>query len=430
MKVLHLAAGALGRGASRGALWLHQGLLDQAVESRFLTTDAAPDLPGVEPVLPGPLGQVLLSGLRQLDRLPLRAYAFDRRGTLSPGWIGLPIQSMPGYDEADLIHLHWINDGLLDLNSLRWCKKPVVWTVRDLWPTTGLCHYPQGCDRQAGGCGHCPLLPAPAWPWPDPSHRGFRRKQRAIRRAPITFVGISPWVSEKLRTSPITMGHSVHMIWNCIDERQFRPLAKVEARRNLGLDPAGGPYVLAEMRSPASESWKGFQHILDILPDLGRAGITLLLFGNVPADLAGLAVDGVHCFGRVEDDARLRQLYAAADVFICPTLEEAFGKTMAEAMACGTPVLAFRCSAPADLVESGLTGELVEPGDSRQLWQGLQQLLPIAPQMASACADRALQRFSTGQAAHAYRQLYGNLLGQSVPEAQNRVPASSKGQLC
>jgi glycosyltransferase involved in cell wall biosynthesis len=69
-------------------------------------------------------------------------------------------------------------------------------------------------------------------------------------------------------------------------------------------------------------------------------------------------------------------LYSAADVFLCPTLEEAFGKTMAEAMACGTPVAAFRCSAPADLVEPGRTGFLAEPGQPGSLLQGLLQQGP------------------------------------------------------
>ena len=410
MRVLHLSAGSLRNGASRGALWLHQGLMAAGVDSRFLTTDAAACEPGVGPVLPGRAGSLALSGLKQLDRLPLRAYRFDRRGTLSPGWIGLPLQAMPGYREADVIHLHWINDGLLDLRSLVRCSKPIVWTVRDLWPTTGLCHYPQGCERQAGGCGHCPLLPAPAWPWPDPSRRGYRRKQRALRQAPITFVGISPWVSQQLRASPITNGRPVEMIWNCIDVQRFQPLAKAEARRALGLDPAGGPYVLAELRSPASEPWKGFQHLLQILPELQRASIRLLLFGALPPDLADFCAEGVRLFGRIDDDAQLRRLYSAADVFLCPTLEEAFGKTMAEAMACGTPVAAFRCSAPADLVEPGRTGFLAEPGQPGSLLQGLLQLLPQAARMASACARRAVERYSTPLAAQAYQQLYGRLL--------------------
>jgi glycosyltransferase involved in cell wall biosynthesis len=416
MRVLHLSAGSLRRGASRGALWLHHGLRAQGIDSQFLTTDREATGPGVQSVAPGPFGSLLLTGLQQLDRLPLRAYRFDRRGTLSPGWIGLPIQAMPGYRVADLIHLHWINDGLLDLRSLRHCPKPIVWTVRDLWPTTGLCHYPQGCDRQAAGCGHCPLLPAPVWPWPDPSRRGYRRKQRLLRQAPITFVGISPWVSQQLRASPIMAGRPVEMIWNCIDEQCFQPLAKAEARCALGLDVEQGPVVLAELRSPSSEPWKGFQHLLAILPHLRSRGIRLWLFGAVPPDLEGVLPSDVRLFGRIDDDAQLRRLYAAADVFVCPTLEEAFGKTMAEAMACGTPVLAFRCSAPADLVEPGLTGALVEPGDAGQLLSELQRLLPRAAQLAPACAERARQRFSTRQAASAYRQLYGRLLGEDGPQ--------------
>jgi hypothetical protein len=89
MRVLHLSAGSLRRGASRGALWLHHGLRAQGIDSQFLTTDRKVTVPGVQSVAPGPFGALLLRGLKQLDRLPLRAYRFDRRGTLSPGWIGL-----------------------------------------------------------------------------------------------------------------------------------------------------------------------------------------------------------------------------------------------------------------------------------------------------------------------------------------------------
>jgi glycosyltransferase involved in cell wall biosynthesis len=419
MKVLHLSAGALHRGASRGALWLHQALLARGVDSRFLSSDPDPRGPGVRPVRTGRLGRLQLTCLRQLDRLPLRAYRFDRRGTLSPGWVGLPIQAMPGYRQADLIHLHWINDGLLDLASLRRCTKPIVWTVRDLWPTTGLCHYPQGCERQAVGCGHCPLLPAPAWPWPDPSRRGHARKRRWLDGAPITYVGISPWVAHELRTSPITSGRPVEMIWNCIDTNAFQPLPRHQARQTLGLDPAGGPYLLAEWRSPRSEPWKGFQHLVALLPRLRALGATLLLFGRVPAELADrAAAPGVIHLGRIDDDARLRRIYAAADVFVCPTLQEAFGKTMAEAMACGTPVAAFAASAPADLVEPGLTGALAAAGDDDALLEAIRQLLPQADRLSAHCAERARQRFSETEAASAYADLYERLCAGAVSRVQ------------
>lgn len=414
MRVLHLAAGDLSRGASRGALWLHQGLVAQGVDSHFLTTDPQPHGQAVQPVLPGRHGQRRLRLLKQLDRLPLRAYRFDRRGTLSPGWVGLPVQALPGYREADVIHLHWINDGLLSLRSLQRCSKPIVWTVRDLWPTTGLCHYPQGCERQASGCGRCPLLPRPRWPWPDPSQRGYRRKQRWLGHAPITYVGISPWVARQLKASPITGSRPVEMIWNCIQTSVFRPLAKDRARSTLGLDPSGGPYLLAEWRSPRSEPWKGFQHLVEILPLLRAHGCTLLLFGAVPPELTDLqGLPGVLNLGRIDDDERLRCIYAAADLLVCPTLQEAFGKTMAESMACGTPVVAFNESAPADLVEPGLTGVLVDLSQADNLWHGIQALLPRSSRMSANCAERAAARFSSRQAAISYGELYRHVLAAS-----------------
>jgi len=419
VKVLHLASGDLNRGASRGALWLHQGLLAQAVESRLLTTDPNPCGVGVSSAAPGRWGSLRLRTLKQLDRLPLRLYRFDRRGTLSPGWVGIPIQAMPGYGEADVIHLHWINDGLLDLRSLWRCTKPIVWTVRDLWPTTGLCHYPQGCQRQDQGCGDCPLLPGPRWPWPDPSRFGYRRKQRWLAKASITYVGISPWVAAQLRASPITARSAVEMIWNGINTTAFHPVPRSQARRFLGLDPFGGPFLLAEWRSPNSEPWKGFQHLLKILPDLRQLGGKLMLFGDVPPELDGVTrAEGVYNLGRIEDDARLRHIYAAADVFICPTLEEAFGKTMAEAMACGTPVAAFASSAPADLVEPGLTGALATPGDSGALLETVHHLLPRSDHMAAHCAERARERFGQTVCAGAYADLYERLCTGAVSGVQ------------
>jgi glycosyltransferase involved in cell wall biosynthesis len=263
------------------------------------------------------------------------------------------------------------------------------------------------------------LLPSPRWPWPDPSRRGYARKRRWLAGAPITYVGISPWLARRLRASAITAGRPVEMIWNCIDTGSFRPLPRRRARQDLGLDPEGGPYLLAEWRSPRSEPWKGFQHLLAILPQLRALGATLLLFGGVPAELADLALArGVKDLGRIDDDGRLRRIYAAADVFICPTLQEAFGKTMAEAMACGTPVAAFATSAPADLVEPGLTGQLAAAGESGALLEAIRELLPQADHISAHCAERARRRFSETGAASAYADLYERLCAGSVPGVQ------------
>ena len=66
---------------------------------------------------------------------------------------GTDITSLPEFRQADVIHLHWINQGMLSLNDIRkilTSGKPVVWTMHDMWPCTGICHYARGCTTISG----------------------------------------------------------------------------------------------------------------------------------------------------------------------------------------------------------------------------------------------------------------------------------------
>ena len=72
---------------------------------------------------------------------------------------GIDITSLPEFQQADIIHLAWINQGMLSLKGIRnilKSGKPVVWTMHDLWPVSGICHLSLGCERFKSGCSHCP----------------------------------------------------------------------------------------------------------------------------------------------------------------------------------------------------------------------------------------------------------------------------------
>ena len=75
---------------------------------------------------------------------------------------GSDITSLPEFKEADVIHLAWINQGMLSLNGIRKILdtgKPVVWTMHDAWPATAICHNTHGCPKFKTTCHECPLLP-------------------------------------------------------------------------------------------------------------------------------------------------------------------------------------------------------------------------------------------------------------------------------
>ncbi len=167
MNVLHLVAGELDGGAARGAYWLHRALLELGVDSTILTN--AKDTLGDESVISltqSSLGKLKFAVLHRIGLLPIKAYRNRESLTFNTGLDGIDVTRHPAYESADLVHLHWVN-GLVSMRSLRRVKKPLVWTMRDMWPFTGGCHYSMGCDRFRSGCGHCPQLGSTKRAGPD-----------------------------------------------------------------------------------------------------------------------------------------------------------------------------------------------------------------------------------------------------------------------
>ena len=75
---------------------------------------------------------------------------------------GTDITKLREFKEADIIHLHWINQGMLSLSNIRKILrsgKPVVWTMHDIWPATAICHLTLGCSNFRTACKNCKYLP-------------------------------------------------------------------------------------------------------------------------------------------------------------------------------------------------------------------------------------------------------------------------------
>jgi glycosyltransferase involved in cell wall biosynthesis len=133
------------------------------------------------------------------------------------------------------------------------------------------------------------------------------------------------------------------------------------------------------------------------------------VFGDLAPDNAGELAIPARFLGHIDDDRRLAELYAAADVMVAPSLQEAFGKTVIEAMACGTPVVAFDGTGPADIIAHRKTGYLAKAFDARDLANGIAWCL-AAPDhtedLGRAARTRAESRFDISLIADRYADLY------------------------
>lgn len=269
------------------------------------------------------------------------------------------------------------------MRTLRKVTKPIVWTMRDMWPLTGGCHYAMDCRRYTLGCGQCPQLQSTRRR--DLSRLIAWYKKRMIPRD-IAVVGISDWLTDCARASRVFEGCAVQTIGNNIDTRTFFPVDRRQARKALGLDTDKRIVLLGAQN--VTDFYKGFDLLVEALEKIDRHDLHLCSFGRTSAEcLAKVGADHTS-LGFLHDNISLRLAYSAADVFVAPSRMDAFGKTIAEAMACGTPVVCFDATGPRDIVEHKVSGYKARPFDPSDLTDGIRWVLDRPPEdFATLCAS-------------------------------------------
>ena len=161
MKILHIVADDLTSGAARGAYWLHLGLRELGIITKIFTNSKITF--GDKNVITTTKSKKdeafnMIRG--HLDDLIIILYPKSKRIIFSSGLFGIDFTKTKEYEEADIIHLHWINHGFVNIKHLSKIDKPIVWTIRDTWPMTGGCHVSDflECDHYKSGCGNCKQL--------------------------------------------------------------------------------------------------------------------------------------------------------------------------------------------------------------------------------------------------------------------------------
>src|SRR5215469_8246378 len=363
LKVLHLSTFDGDDGAARGSLWLHRALRAQGCDSKMIVGCKRGTDPTVSR-MPGSLARLWTRARMKLDALPLRRYQSSEpmASFWTVGWVPSRMGGLARQFAPDVVHLHWVGAGFLPVRALKQFKCPVIWTLRDMWPFTGGCHYTDGCSRYEQGCGACPQLHS------DRDHDLSRAiwdgKRRHWSKVDLWLVPISDWLADCARSSALLRGHPIEVIPNGVDLGRFQPTDKLLARERWHL-PADRPVIVYGAMRATRDPRKGFRELLAALERLrasaGRSDILFVVFGDLkPGDLPDLGIESRY-LGYIADDLRLAELYSSADVAVVPSRQEAFGKTVVEAMACRTPVVAFDTGGPRDIIDHRVDGYLAEP---------------------------------------------------------------------
>lgn len=329
---------------------------------------------------------------------------------------GINISTHQKLQEADIIHLHWINQGMLSLKGIRELLKsgkPIVWTMHDMWVFTGICHYAGMCENFKKNCGQCIFLNSKSAK--DLSMHIFQRKQRLDYSA-IHFVACSEWLKGIAGDSKLLGDGHVMSIPNPIDSIAFAPVSKEQARVRFNL-PIDKKLILFGAVKIA-DSRKGFNYFCEAIkmfithyPALCK-NVELLFLGDKGEDDLQEFEMVVHNIGYLSKQEDIVALYNVADVFVIPSLEDNLPNTIMEALACGTPVVGFRTGGIPEMVTHLENGYIADYKNSSDLMRGIYWTLFEADYEAVSqkARQKVLENYTEEVIVQKYYSLYNQLL--------------------
>lgn len=327
---------------------------------------------------------------------------------------GTDITQMPEFREADVIHLHWTNQGFLSLDNIDkilHSGKKIVVTMHDQWYFTGICHYSSECNRYQSFCTNCPQMKGK---FRDIAQHVFKKKQAMYSTSSITFVGCSQWIADMARLSSLTKGQTVTNIPNAIDTDAFSPKDWKLSRRAFGL-PEDKKLILFGAQRITDER-KGFKYLAEACKIIkeqqpGAASeIGIVVVGGKSEAISNALPLPVFTVPYISEESEMVKLYNAVDIYVTPSLQDNLPNTIVEAMACGIPCVGFRVGGIPEMIDHEANGYVAEYRDANDFAQGILWTLAIEnyTELSNAARSKALNTYSENAVAKKYIEVYDN----------------------
>jgi glycosyltransferase involved in cell wall biosynthesis len=412
--VLHLSTFHLEGGAGVAATRLHRALQKSGIDSQMLVPSLKSPEENASELAVTSWDARKNWGRFVAERLYFLPQEKDSsiRFAFSPAEIGADISTHPLVQQADILHLHWINFGFLSLKSLDKLfslGKPIVWTLHDMWTFTGGCHYSRGCDRYLSHCQYCPYLAKPDQY--DITFSQFEYKIDLYKKAKMALISPSHWLDQLAKKAALTQHLFSENIPNCIDTTLFAPLDKALIRTKMQL-PTDKKLVLfagANTQDPR----KGFLYFKNAVAQM-VGEIEVLILGKAnPSFFESFPVP-VHYLGKISSQEGMVDAYNAADMIVVPSLEDNLPNTIMEAMACGTPAVGFETGGIPEMIDHQLNGYVAESKSAESLAKGINWILNQNSDghISANAREKVLAHYSETIISNQYQNLYQSLLSE------------------
>ena len=417
MKVLIVNTSEKTGGAALAAKRLMEALNNNGVKAKMLVRDKE-----TEQITVVPLPSKLMQQWHFLwDRFKIYCHLWFSKNHLfdiDTASSGADITKLPEFKEAEIIHLHWVNQGMLSLKGIKKILdsgKPVVWTMHDLWPATAICHYPERCERFKSHCRECGMLHRGGC-LGDLAARVWKRKKAMLASRSISFVACSRWLCSEARQSALLKEQRIVSIPNPIDTRIFHPIDKVEARKQLQLPE--DKQIILFVSQKVTDPRKGMDYLIESLnrlladdPSLRERAVVAILGGQAEEIAERLPMEA-YPLGYVSETKRIVAIYSAVDLFVTPSLSDNLPNTIMEAMACGVPCVGFKVGGIPEMIDHLKNGYVANYCDAADFANGIRWVLAEADwnELSAACLRKVHTCYSLTSVSLRYTELYSQAL--------------------
>lgn len=405
MRVVHLATSDTG-GAAKGLLNLHQSLLSIGVESSILVANKTSNIDSVFVQEPN---QNLFcwsrfSLVRRLQKIARRRGKLQtivercnnriekivvpgEKACFTSPYSIYDLVQHPLVQAADIVHIHWVGNYIDYPTFFSAIKKPIVWTLRDENPGLGGFHYET--DKARLGEYYAEI------------EEEFRVLKRSIlrERRNITLVALSDHMREFCASVDFLCNKDIEKIYNPVSPFDYMPIERRTAKKALQLDV--DTLTISFISVSLCDHRKGLYNLLAALDCIGQP-YRLLCVGN--NDYAFTSTENITCYGNISNEALLSLIYSASDVFVTPSEQESFGKTVIEAMLCGTPVISTKVGVAPEIIDESC-GILINDSQPESIALAIKQVSNSSYDH-DYIRDKAKQQFDPKKIAQKHLELY------------------------
>ncbi len=403
IKVLHIVGGSHQNGSFKGAYILHQALTRNNIDSKILNDcfeKKNSNLLGPKIICShnNYFQKLIAKTCIFLEKVLKSIFLHSPRETFTLGFFGSDITKFKEYKESDIIHIHWLSQGFINLKSLSKIEKPTIWTMRDMWPFTGGAHYTMDFEKYEKG-----LI----------SKFVQKRKKKSFKKN-LNFIAVSNWLKNIANESEILKNYDIKKIDNNIDLENLKFLDKNEARNILKIN-TDKQIILYGAQNPQSKR-KGWTLFLQTLKKLDKKKYFLLIFGNFWSQetLEEIGIE-YKSLGFINDRTVLSSVYCCSDLFVASSIQDAWPKTFAEAMFCQVPVVCFNNTSISEIVDHKINGFIVDDFDSDKLKEGIDWVskeIIISDKINKNAKSKALN-YDSNNIAKKYISLYESLIAKN-----------------